>query len=347
MHTLLLLLLLVLPYNVNGLLCLAKGKYTNNIGNFTNALYELANKTVNNTLIKKCMIIIELYPKMRKMVINYFGDNITDELPDSISLFTLFFFSTSADLTASTLTYVCSSNDYCDRTYVENWSQWLFNINFIEYQNDIKEFFRTNDNDNYPSNTCYNMTKIEECSTSICYSLNNKGKVIAKCAEMDIIPSTIKLLIKNMAWEKIVNVTILTTITMENFWQKDNSIHSDQYKHQLNHSISYFCGFNQCNSPTISEGLTNKINMIYDVKKMLNFVISTQDETNLLSITHSTSTEMTDSANQFYSMQGETNFIPITHSTSTEITDSGNQYYSISFIVFIFIYILRCLFIQY
>jgi len=321
MHILLLLLLLlVLPYNVNALLCVAKEKYTNNIGNFTNALYELANKTVNNTVIEKCMIIIDLYPKMRKMEIDYFGDDITDELPDSISLFTQFLFSTSADLTVSTLTYVCSSDDYCDRTYLENWSQWLFNINFIQYQNDIKDFFRINDNDDYPSNSCYNMTKIEECSTSICYSLNNKGELIAKCAEMDIIPLTIKLLIKNMAHQKMVNVTILTTIKMENFWQKDNSIHSDQSKHQLNHSISYFCGFNQCNIPNISQGLTNKINMIYDVKKMLNFLISMQDETT---------------------------FIPITDSNSTEMTDSANQFYSMSFIVFIFIYILHCLFIQY
>jgi hypothetical protein len=135
------LLLFLFPYGLDGLLCVANGKYKNTIGQFTDAFYELANKTVNNTLINACQITIILNQREKKMDIEYHGDKIINNPSDSISLVTDIMFYQGANATYNNLSYVCSSVDYCDRVYVENGSQWLFNINFTQFQGDVHHFF--------------------------------------------------------------------------------------------------------------------------------------------------------------------------------------------------------------
>jgi hypothetical protein len=167
------------------------------------------------------------------------------------------------------------------------------------------------------------MSEVELCSSSACYSSTNKDEVIAKCAERHEMSNVMRLIYSDAAEflkSKVILLTINTIIMMENFWQEHNNIHSYQDKHQLNHNISYYCTFNQCNSPTISEGLKNEINIKYDVTKMLDFILSTQNETA---------------------------FTWITPSNSTEIADGTNHFDSMSIIAFVFIYILHCLLIYY
>jgi len=325
--SILFLLLFLFPYGLDGLLCVANGTYKNTIGQFTDAFYELENTTVDNTLINVCQVTITLNQKGRKMEIEYHGDQIINNPSDSISLVTETFFSTGIPAIENTLIYVCSSVDYCDRLYIENGSKWLFNINFNESQIDIKLFFDRNNNDDYSSKTCFHMNKVKQCSTPVCYSSTSKDEVIAKCLEKDELPKDMKLLSLPIVDStvlsklKMIRLRIITTIMMENFWQENNNIQSYQSKHELNHNISYYCTFNECNSPTISEALKNEINIKYDVKQMLDFISSsTQNETDFISISPS-------------------------NSTSTEIPDGTNRFDSMSIIDFLFICILHCLFI--
>jgi hypothetical protein len=328
------LLLFLFPYGLDGLLCVANGTYNNTIGQFTDALYQLTNTTVNNTLINACQVTIRLDQNAQTMEIEYHGDKIINKPSDSISLVTKMMFSMGKPSTYNNLSYVCSSVDYCDRVYIENGSQWLFNTSFNQSQYDIKYFFGMNDNDDYSSKTCYHINEMNECSTPVCYSSTSKDEVIAKCAEKHEVPMEMKLLISlnalTLSKLKTILLIINTTVMMENFWQEHNNIHSYQDKHQLNHNISYFCIFSQCNSPTISEGLKNEININYDVTKMLDFILSTQNETAFISST-----------------QNETAFTWITPSNSTEMPDSTNRFDSMSIIAFVFIYILHCLLIYY
>jgi hypothetical protein len=137
MHFLLFLLFLIFPSHINGLFCVANGKYENDIGKFTDALYQLANFNVDNTLIKVCKVTVTLKHQERKILIEYHGNRNINSLTNNFQ--TEFLYSETSVVTLNIFTYVCSSNDYCDQQYIENWSQNLFNINLIQLQNNIQK----------------------------------------------------------------------------------------------------------------------------------------------------------------------------------------------------------------
>jgi hypothetical protein len=315
MNILILLGIFIFPYYIDGLLCVANKTYINSIGQFTN---ELTNTSVNNTIIQRCKVKIILNHQ-QKMIIKYYGDEIIHETSDFINLFTDFFFTISSSFAENTLTFVCSSEDFCDQKYIEDWSQWLFNINFINIKNDIHQYFQSIDNDDYSSSICYHMNNVDICPTRICYSSNYKNEIINKCPKKDELPTVMELKVGTeemiLKLTKMINLTIETKIFTNDLSRNINLTLIPQ----LNHKISYFCAFKQCNDPSISTGLVDKIKSIYNLEDMLNFVA---EETISKSMNHSTSTT-------------------ISYSTSTEKTNNANRVYSMSFFAFVIILIFK------
>jgi hypothetical protein len=312
MNILLLLEIFIFPYYIDGLLCVAD---KTSIDQFTD---ELTNTSVNNTIIERCKVTIML-DNAQKMIIKYSRDDIIHQTSDFINLFTQFFFIKNISLSGNTLTFVCSSEDFCDQKYIENWSQWLFNISFINIKNDLRQYFQSIDNNEYSSSICYHMNNVDLCPSRICYSSNYKNQIINKCAEKDELTISMKLQASMgeaaLKLTKMINLTIETKIFTNDLWGNINLTLIPQ----LNHKISYFCAFKQCNDPSISTGIVDKIKSIYHLEDMLNFV---NEEMISKSMNHSTSTT-------------------ISYSTSTEKTNNANRVYSMSFIAFVIIIIFK------
>jgi hypothetical protein len=334
-----LLLLLLSLYNVNGLLCVDHGKHEIDINKFPEELFKFANTTVNNTLVGRCCVSIEPNFQSQQMVILYHGNNMLDELCVSINIRTEIFFSSVRLHSNTSFTYVCSSNDYCDREYVEYWSKWLFKISLTQLKNNTQEMFKTSDNGDYESSMCYNMNKNENCSSHICYALYDNDKTIAKCAQQREIPyAMIRLPQASSAvlqLLKTVVVIIDTTIDKIPIPDSGNSLDTIKYKYKLRHAVSYFCTFNGCNSASISTAIAEQIKKNYDVQQMLDFIPSNLDKTTLVPITHSNP-----------KTESSTQIIDTTYSTSTKMTNGTNRLISRSIIAFIFIYIYSSLLIN-
>jgi hypothetical protein len=346
-----LLLLLLLPYNLDGLSCVANGKYQGSINDygknqFTEELDKLAQRTVNNTRIERCHITITLDYTQRKFIIQYHGNNITDKVPVTMSLQTKFQFSYGSSEVNNTFTYVCSSDDYCDLNYIKNWSQWLFIIDFSQLKNQLNDILRSCDNNDYNSSMCYDTNKVKQCPSHICRAVHMNNGTTTQCVEKGQIPESISLLISSKLKEKLELlgslkpaellefleeaklcglvqqfglaviqqvltsplaavilgslistlpldrilsemkpsiVIIETTVITPNFLNESNS---DQEKHQLSHTISYFCSFNQCNSPPIYTMIFDQIEKDFNVTGMLDF-LSPNNTTSLINSTTS------------------------------------------------------------
>jgi hypothetical protein len=312
MSFLLLLVLFLFPYHIDGLLCVANKTYVNPIGQFPD---ELFNTSVDNMIIKRCKVTIMLNHREKTMTIKYYGENIIDETSDLINFFTLFRSSKYFVGIENTLTFVCSWEDFCDRKYIQNWSQWLFNISFIDIQNITDQYFKNIAEKDYSEKICYDTDQVKICPNHVCFSSNNKNGIINKCTKQNEMPDDME---KTMNYSEAlflslqtIHLTIETNILMEDLEENIN--------HQLNHDISYFCIFKQCNDPSIASELGDKIRAKYHLENMLNFVSWIPEGM----FTKSTSKITFDS-------------------TSTEKTNNGNRYYSLSFIAFIFVCILHC-----
>jgi hypothetical protein len=107
MNVLLLLLLLVFlfPYHINGLLCLANKTYINLNGQYPD---QFLNISVNNTIIKRCKVTITLSGYDKEIRIKYYGEDIIHETSDFINLEILFASAMQLVGIDRMLTFVCS-----------------------------------------------------------------------------------------------------------------------------------------------------------------------------------------------------------------------------------------------
>lgn len=260
-----LLLFISFSYHINGLLCVVNGIYENDIGKFTDALYQLAKETVNNT-----KIIVTLKHQERKILIKYYGNSYLD---DTNNLQRKFLYLEKSVDTKNIFTYVYSTNDYCDRQYIENWSQYIFNISLIQLQ--------INDNHTTKSYICYQIDIIKNCFTHISYGI----ETITNCALFNI-PSEMMEVLQSVlsvkSPKKMVLTNIETALTNIDLFYDDKNMYLNQNKYKFYHKISYYCSFNKYNSPSILKDIKNEINLIYDVKKILSLITSTQNQTNLI-----------------------------------------------------------------
>jgi hypothetical protein len=194
-----LLLLLIFPYGFNGLSCVANGKRDgyindNSTEQFEKALNELAHQTVDNTHIGRCQVIIYFRYNHQKFSIEYRGNNITSQLSDTLNLRTEFQFTqllfNSIDV-HNTLTYVCSSGDFCDLIFIEYWSQWLLTTNFTQLANQLDSLLATRNHSNDKSIACHVTDKKEPCSSRICQAVHKESETTTQCAEKDQLPDSL------------------------------------------------------------------------------------------------------------------------------------------------------------
>ncbi len=158
---------------------------------------------MNNTIIERCKVTCTIADSFREIQINYYGENILDETSDSINFLAMFAKMKQKITFDYTLTFVCSWGDFCDRKYIQNWSQWFYNISFIDMQNEIAQYFKDIIQKEYLTEICYVNDQATECSGNICFGLINKKGIINKCAEMSEIPPPVRM---------IANATVLMPI---------------------------------------------------------------------------------------------------------------------------------------
>jgi hypothetical protein len=193
-------LLLLFPYDLNCLRCIDSGRHEGHFNDygttqFEEALNNLAYRTIDNTHIGRCHVTIELISIHHKFVIEYRGNNITSQLSDTLNIRTEFVL-TKILLNASgiqnTLTYVCSSSDFCDLKYIDNWLPWLFRIDFSQLGNQLNSEIATKNYSKDEPMTCYTMGKEKPCSSHVCQAVQNENETTTQCTEQDQIPEALK-----------------------------------------------------------------------------------------------------------------------------------------------------------
>jgi hypothetical protein len=73
---------------------------------------------------------------------------------------------------------------------------------------------------------------------------------------------------------KSMVVIVDTTVTNMNSSDKGNGTYSDPYKYEMHRTISYFCAFNLCNSPSNFTVITDKVEMDYNMTGMFDFLLN-------------------------------------------------------------------------
>jgi hypothetical protein len=185
-----------------------------------------------------------------------------------------------------------------------------YSILVLTTQNDIDQYFKNINDKDYSTTICYDTDQPKTCSNHVCFSSNNKNGIISKCVQENDMPHDIQLIANNqmiLPIAKLIHLTIETKVLMEDIDLTHN--------YQLNHNISYFCTFKQCNDPLMATELGDKIKAKYHLEDMLNFVSSIPEGT-----------------------FGKSQSTTTPDSTSTEKTNNGNQCYSISFIAFVLLF---------
>jgi hypothetical protein len=345
-------LLLLFPYGLDGLSCIANGKdegYVHNYGTeaFKKKLNISAQKSVNNTDIGRCRVIIQLKPVEQAFTIIYLGNNVSSESLDTLNLRTEFEFAESSlnmSVIQNTLSYVCSSGDFCDLQYIENELSELFNVKFSQLANLLNNVFERKNSGYDESITCY-PDQMEVCSTQLCHAAFFRHKTTTRCASIsempqlqellvlfetiraggvlqfidspemlevfqnpeylsllitspelsELLPSSVLLELPKLikffqspeliklfqspeelkrlhpwAMMKITIVVLDTVVSNINPSDKIKGNYFGRTGYLLNSTISYFCTFDMCNSPSISTVINDIVEKNYNITGIIN-----------------------------------------------------------------------------
>ncbi|UJR11178.1 hypothetical protein I4U23_015359 [Adineta vaga] len=83
----------------------------------------------------------------------------------------------------NTLTYVCSSGDYCDLEYTKYQLQWLFDIDFTKIDAHLRNVVHIQQNHIDKSTMCYSNGEAQQCPSNLCQTVSKGNELTTHCVD--------------------------------------------------------------------------------------------------------------------------------------------------------------------
>ncbi|CAF2893156.1 unnamed protein product [Rotaria sp. Silwood2] len=251
----------------NDIFTISRNEILSSNGLFT--LEKFSNKTTNSTIKNNiCYVKILIdYDQIDGYVTIQFKQNINYTV-NKLTFETSFLFNEYNDSIINSIEYSCSSDDLCDKKFINRWIRWIIDINYVQLKN---QFINITTFD-IQSNRCYIVSgKITECSNFMC---SNNYKTILNYKDC------------------LSNQLIIT----KSLYIKMESIDLQNLKYE---KLVYSCMSEKCLNERIFNYIWEKSLFLFHGT---NFIVSSIDYTNRVNSLLASS-----SKNHLISMKGQSN----------------------------------------
>ncbi|CAF3655309.1 unnamed protein product [Rotaria socialis] len=172
------LLLLVSVQNLNALLCYSKGsfyfsRHTFNWNDFSSILFNIKNEVIANNSICNVRITIDYNGDRNNYVVIKFGSPTHQHNTNIEFGSTIFFHKNDILSIVSYFDYSCSSGDFCDRIFLNNWAKRLLNSNDNSLHTSFTSLWKTSHSS---TSICNAKQATNECTSHLCFNVYDELK---------------------------------------------------------------------------------------------------------------------------------------------------------------------------
>ena len=249
-------ILLIVPNGLFCIQCIPAEKYVETLAGIDEdrAISKptvLANEGNNRASNTVCRVQIATAPLVGHLSVEYFGNKNLKNLTEELTVVTSFsYFNLGFSYTANIIDYVCSSSDYCESDFVENWVPWLRSADYTVAEEKIGTIMPQMVGQDNDRGLCYNGSRVQTCSSRFCTIERHDGVLSQGCLDssndltslLEKEPIIVKLLSGSVS---VVTTFNVSTINLHEFNGDIASLLTKNYPYKRN--LFLFCVLDKCN----------------------------------------------------------------------------------------------------
>ena len=271
-------ILLIVPNGLFCIRCIPEEKYTETLGGIDEdrALSKpvvSANERNHRESPTVCRVQIITAPLAGHMSVEYFGNKNLKNLTEELTVVTSFtYFNLGFGYTSNTIDYVCSSGDYCESDFVENWVSWLQSVDYTAAEWKIGAIIQQMAVQDGGWGLCYNASRVQACPSRFCTIERLDGVLSQGCLEssnelMSAIEEQPEFAEIFAGSVSVISTFNVSSINLHEFNGDLASLFTKNYPYKRN--IYLFCIWNKCNEESALLNVLSVIKLHYNLGAMV------------------------------------------------------------------------------